>query len=227
MNVQTLQELTVWILPVLFTLTMREAARAYVAKWCGDRTGEMMGRVTFNPVSHIDPIGTVLVPALGVLTQSFLFGWARTVPVDMRGLRHPRRDMVLVSLAGPGMNVLLAIIAILLLRLLQFLPDVAHDWAMENLANLLQFSLVIAVFNMLPLPPLDGGHVAVALLPNPLSRQLAELEPIGMWIILGVVFLIPMIGDAMHRDLNLFRPLVLEPALWLGRLLLMVFGGGP
>jgi Zn-dependent protease len=226
MNVAALQELTVWILPVLFTLTLREAARAFAAKLCGDRTGEMMGRATLNPLPHIDPVGTVLVPAVGVLTQSFLFGWAKPVPVELRGLRHPRRDVVLVSLAGPGMNVLLAIIAILLARLVQFLPDVAHDWALENLSNLLQFSLVIAVFNMLPLPPLDGGRVAVALLPNPLSRQLAELEPIGMWIILGVIFLIPMIGDALHRDLNLYRPLVLEPALRLGHLLIVIFGGG-
>ena len=225
MNVGALQELTVWILPVLFTLTMREAARAYAAKWCGDRTGEMMGRVTFNPLPHIDPVGTLLVPALGVLTHSFLFGWARPVPVELRGVRHARRDRVLVSLAGPGMNVLLAIIAILLMRLLQFMPNVALDWALQNLENLQIFSLVIAVLNMLPLPPLDGGRVAVALLPNPLSRQLAELEPIGMWIILGVILVIPLIGDAMHRDLNLFRPLVLEPALWLRNLLLLVFGG--
>ena len=106
MNIEALQDLTVWILPVLFTLTMREAARAYAAKWCGDRTGEMMGRVTFNPLPHIDPVGTLLVPALGVLTHSFLFGWAKPVPVELRGVRHARRDMVLVSLAGPGMTLL-------------------------------------------------------------------------------------------------------------------------
>jgi Zn-dependent protease len=224
MNLVPLQELTVWILPVLFTLTMREAARAYVAYWLGDRTGEAMGRVTLNPLNHVDPVGTILVPVMGVLTQTFLFGWAKPVPIELRNLRHARRDMLLVSLAGPGMNILLAILAILLFYGLPLLPDVAIDWTQQNLKNLLLFNLVIAVFNMLPLPPLDGGRVAVALLPNPLSRQLAELEPIGMWIILGVVFLIPAIGNAIHVDLNLYRPLVLDPALWLGHVLIMIFG---
>jgi len=226
MNVQSLQALTVWILPILFTLTMREAARAVVAKLLGDRTGEMMGQATFNPLPHIDPIGTLLIPALGVLTGGFLFGWAKPVPVEPRNLRHPRRDIVLVSLAGPGMNVLQAVIAILLMHLLPFLPDVAVDWAYQNLANLELFCLVMAVFNMLPLPPLDGGRVAVALLPNPLSQQLADLEPISMWIILAVIFVIPQIGQAMHVDLDLYRPLIWNPAQWLGHLLNLIFGSG-
>jgi Zn-dependent protease len=225
MNLLPLQELTVWILPVLFTLTLREAARAYVARWLGDRTGEMQGRVTFNPLNHVDPFGTILVPIMGVLTQTFLFGWAKPVPVELRSIRHVRRDMVLASLAGPGMNLLLAIIAILLAYLLPLLPEVAADWAYQNLKNFLIFNLVIMMFNLLPIPPLDGGRIAVALLPRPLSRQLDELEPIGMWIILGIVFLLPQLGRVLHLNLDLYSPLVRDPAFWLAHQLVAIFGG--
>jgi Zn-dependent protease len=215
MTAQGLQNVTVWILPILFAITLHEAAHGYVAKWCGDRTAQMMGRLSFNPIRHIDPVGTILVPAIGVLTGAFIFGWAKPVPVNFGALRHKRRDAALVAGAGPAMNVLIALVSIILLFGAGFLPGVAREWAADTLANSVYLNLVLAVFNMLPLPPLDGGRVAVALLPNPLSRQLAELEPIGLLIIMGVLFLLPMLGDAVHADFNLFRPLVQEPALWL------------
>jgi Zn-dependent protease len=223
---QALQQVTVWILPILFAITLHEAAHGYVAKLCGDRTADMLGRVSLNPLRHVDPVGTIVVPALGVLTGTFLFGWAKPVPVNYRALNHPRRDSVLVAAAGPGMNILLALISIALFRIVPYLPAAAVNWAGENLVNSFQLNLVLAVFNMLPLPPLDGGRVAVGLLPNPLSRQLAELEPIGIPIILGVLFLLPMVGEAMRVDLNLFRPLVMDPANWLGRILIALVGPG-
>jgi Zn-dependent protease len=221
-----LQQITVWILPILFAVTLHEAAHGYAAKLCGDRTASLLGRVSLNPLRHVDPVGTIVVPALGVLTGTFLFGWAKPVPVNFRALNHPRRDMVLVAAAGPGMNILLAAISIALIRVLPYLPGAAEQWAGENLVNSFQLNLILAVFNMLPLPPLDGGRVAVGLLPNPLSRQLAELEPIGIPIILGVLFLLPMVGEALHVDLNLFRPLVMEPANWLSEILINLLGPG-
>ena len=186
----------------------------------------MMGRVTLNPLRHIDPLGTVVVPIFGILMGGFMFGWAKPVPVNYRALNHPRRDAVLVALAGPGTNILLAIISILLFHGVAYLPEAGQAWTANNLANSFQLNLVLAVFNLLPLPPLDGGRVAVGLLPQPFSRQLAELEPIGIWIILAVLILLPTVGDLIHRDLNLFRPLVLEPANWIGQNLLAVLGPG-
>jgi Zn-dependent protease len=220
MSTQGLQDVTVWILPILFAITLHEAAHGYVAKWCGDRTAQMMGRLSFNPLRHVDPVGTLLVPAIGILTSSFLFGWAKPVPVNFGALNHPRRDAVLVAAAGPAMNVLLAVVSSFLLLAAIELPDAARAWAVATLLSSVKLNLILAVFNMLPLPPLDGGRVAVGLLPNPLSRQLAELEPIGIPIIMGVLFLLPMVGQAVHHDLNLFRPLVQEPADWLGQQLM-------
>jgi Zn-dependent protease len=217
---QALQQVTVWILPILFAITLHEAAHGYAAKLCGDRTAQMLGRVTLNPLRHVDPVGTIAVPVLGILTGSFLFGWAKPVPVNFRALNHPRRDSVIVAFAGPATNILLAAISIALFNLVIYLPESAQAWAGHNLVNSFQLNLILAVFNMLPLPPLDGGRVAVGLLPNPLSRQLAELEPIGIPLIMGVLFLLPMLGHAIHQDLNLFRPLVIEPANWLGQFLI-------
>jgi Zn-dependent protease len=222
-----MQQVTVWILPILFAITMAQAARGYAAKLCGDRTADMQGRVTLNPLRHIDPVGTIIVPIFGILLGGFMFGWAKPVPINYRALNRPRIDLVLVSLAGPMTHVLLAIISITLVRAVPYLPGAAQEWAQDNLLNSFALNLVFAVFNMLPLPPLDGGRVAVGLLPNPLSRQLAELEPIGIWIILAVLILLPAIGGLVHRDLNLFRPLVLEPANWLGENIYTLIGPSP
>ena len=226
MSLENLQLVVVSILPIIFAITLHEAAHGYVAKLCGDRTAEMLGRVSLNPLRHIDPVGTILVPIIGLIAGGFFFGWAKPVPVNYRALHHPRLDSVLVAIAGPATNVLLAVISILLWRIIPFLPSAAQTWTSYMLAQSFKLNLILAVLNMLPVPPLDGGRVAVGLLPNPLSRQLAELEPIGIPLFIVVFFLVPMIGEAMHRNLDLFTPLIAQPAEDLGDVLLSLLGPG-
>lgn len=203
---------TTWVLPIVFAITLHEAAHGYVAWKLGDDTAHRMGRVTFNPIKHVDPVGTVILPGLLLLMSApFLFGYAKPVPVNFRALRNPRRDMVLVALAGPGSNIAMALGAALLFHLAMLVPSVTGEWLQQNLLNALLINVVLAVFNMLPLPPLDGGRVAVGLLPPALGRPLARLERYGILILIGALFILPMIGDRVGQDLNIFRWLVGGP----------------
>src|SRR5215475_12986373 len=159
-----------WVLPALIAITFHEAAHAFVARMLGDETASRLGRVSLNPLKHIDPVGTVLLPALLLAARSpFLFGYAKPVPVNFRALRNPRIGMVLVAAAGPAMNIALAIVAALGFHLVGYLPAPANQWASLNLKNALIINAVLAVFNLFPLPPLDGGRIAVGLLPNVLG----------------------------------------------------------
>lgn len=204
--------ISVWALPLLFAITLHEAAHAWTAWKLGDNTAKKMGRVSFNPIIHIDPFGTVLLPLILLISGSgFMFGYAKPVPVNFNQLNNPRRDGVLVALAGPGANIFLLIMAALLLNVMNLVPAFASEWLSQNLVNMIIINAILAVFNMLPIPPLDGGRVAVGILPYPLARPLSRLEPYGMLIILMALFIIPMGGQYIGLNLNIFQYIVMPP----------------
>jgi Zn-dependent protease len=200
---------SIWLLPVLVAITFHEAAHGYVARFLGDDTASRLGRVSLNPLRHIDPFGTILLPGLLLLARSpFLFGYAKPVPVNFRALRNPRIGMVFVAAAGPAMNIGLAIFAALAFHLIAYLPVSLAQWTALNLKNALIINVVLAVFNMFPLPPLDGGRIAVGLLPNVLARQLARLEPYGMLILIGLLIFLPLLGSNLGMDLGFVSHLI-------------------
>ena len=203
---------TTWALPVLLAITLHEASHAFVAWRLGDDTAFLQGRVTFNPLKHVDPFGTVILPGLLLLTGSgFLFGYAKPVPVNFRRLKNFRRDSALVALAGPTSNMILAVISALLIHAALLAPDWFAEWSVQTLVNSLRLNVMLALFNMLPLLPLDGGRVLGGLLPPSLARPFFRTERYGMIILLGLIFLLPLIGTQMGMDLNILS-WILGPA---------------
>ena len=182
------QKIAVWVLPVLLAITVHEVSHGWVARHFGDQTASLLGRLSLNPLRHIDPVGTVLVPGLMLFLTGFVFGWARPVPVDARNLRRPRRDMAWVAAAGPFANLCMALIWALLAQL----GGAIGGWAGAPLVYMavagIFINTILMVLNLLPLPPLDGGRVAVGVLPAHLARPLARIEPYGIWILLALLF---------------------------------------
>lgn len=189
-----------WVLPLLFAITFHEAAHAWVAYRYGDDTAKALGRVTFNPIKHIDPLGTVILPGMLLLMHSpMLFGYAKPVPVNFNRLNPMKMGIIMVAMAGPLINIVLAILSALLLHLGS--ENSALSWWQLNLYNSLIINSVLAIFNMTPILPLDGGRVLGALLPRDLSEKYRETERYGMYIILALLIVMPLIGINIFTDL--------------------------
>ena len=195
--------LSVLALPVLIAITFHEAAHGFVAKLCGDNTAYQQGRVTFNPLKHIDPFGTVLLPLMLFVTTGFLFGYAKPVPINPRYFRNYRRDFILVAAAGPGSNLILAFISALLIHLAMAMPEWFSDWAVSALYYSVLINVVLAIFNMLPLLPLDGGRVLSAILPRHLAIAYQRTERYGMIVLIGLIFLLPFLGKQIGVDIDI------------------------
>lgn len=195
---------SVWVIPVLSAVVLHELAHGLMADALGDRTARLAGRLTLNPVKHIDPVGTVILPGLLLAFSSpFLFGWARPVPVNAGNLSRPRQGMALVALAGPAMNMALAFASFMLLWLID-----ASGWWSSMLWNSFYFNIVLAIFNMIPLLPLDGGRVVAGILPEALAIRFMRMERIGFGVLIGLLIILPLIGQKIGVDLNFLSSLV-------------------
>ena len=212
MDLTIIQKLAAYSLPIIFAITVHEAAHGYAAKYFGDMTAFHLKRISLNPLRHIDPLGTIILPALLFFLQAgFIFGWAKPVPVNFSNLRNPKKDMLWVALAGPGANLLMAIFWTILYSNQQLVPSIGQNFIGVMAVAGIQINIVLMVLNLLPLPPLDGGRVAVSLLPYPWSSKLAGLERYGFFILIFLLatgllgaILSPLIRVSQNIILTIF-----------------------
>ncbi|MDD4881200.1 MAG: site-2 protease family protein [Gallionellaceae bacterium] len=189
MELTLIQKIAIFAIPVIFAITLHEAAHGYVALRFGDTTAKMLGRITLNPLKHIDPIGTILVPALALMLGGILFGWAKPVPVSFNNLRHPKQDMLWVAAAGPAANLVMAVFWAAVIKLAHLLPISTYTQPMILMgAAGITINAILAALNLIPVPPLDGGRIAVSLLPRKLAYMLARVEPYGLFILVALLF---------------------------------------
>ena len=212
MDLTIIQKLAAYSLPIIFAITVHEAAHGYAAKYFGDMTAFYLNRISLNPLRHIDPLGTIILPALLFFLQAgFIFGWAKPVPVNFSNLRNPKKDMLWVALAGPGANLLMAIFWTIVYSNQQLVPSIGQNFIGVMAVAGIQINIVLMVLNLLPLPPLDGGRVAVSLLPYPWSSKLAGLERYGFFILIFLLatgllgaILSPLIRVSQNIILTIF-----------------------
>jgi Zn-dependent protease len=201
------QLIALYAIPAIFAITLHEAAHGYAARYFGDPTAYQAGRISLNPVRHVDPVGTLLIPAVVLFASGgkFAFGWAKPVPVNFGRLRNPKRDMLWVAAAGPGANLFMAIVWALLFKLVAIMPlHYFSEPALRMAQGGIIINLVLMVLNLFPLPPLDGGRIAVSLLPHRLAYQFARVEPYGMVVVMVLLFtgvlgavMLPVVGAAL------------------------------
>lgn len=207
MELTLVQIIAVSALPIIFAITVHEAAHGYVAKYFGDLTADKLGRITLNPIKHIDPIGTILLPALTLMLGGILFGWAKPVPVNFSNLRNPKKDMFWVAAAGPASNLVMAIFWALILNFSRSAPEGAAYFLSHMSQVGITINLILMVLNLLPLPPLDGGRIAVSLLPMDLAVKLSRVEKYG-FIILIVLLFTGILGRVIWPIIMFFQQII-------------------
>jgi Zn-dependent protease len=209
---ETLYSIATWLVPLIIAIVFHEVAHGLVARRLGDTTAERMGRLTLNPIKHVDPFGTIILPVILALSHAPIFGWAKPVPVRSDRMRHPRRDMVLVALAGPGMNLLLAVVATIVLAIGLSLgggePMTAGGFIAGNALNFLLINIFLAVFNLIPLPPFDGGHVIEGLLPRPAAASFKRLGRYSLLILIALLLVLPMLSPELNIVGKAITPIV-------------------
>jgi Zn-dependent protease len=187
----TIQAISIWAIPVLFAITLHEVAHGWVAKYFGDFTAESLGRLSLNPIKHIDPVGTILIPAILIATTGYAFGWAKPVPVNFNLLHHPKKDMVWVAAAGPFANLIMTAFWTMILIIFLSAANANNQYAVffvyMSMAGIF-INLILMVLNLLPIPPLDGGRVLSGLVPDKYSKMLSKIEPFGLFIMFGLMF---------------------------------------
>jgi Zn-dependent protease len=226
LEITTIQKIVTWVLPVLFAITVHETAHGWMALRLGDKTAMMLGRLTLNPLKHIDPLGTILIPGLMYMMAGFIFGWAKPVPITWQNLGNPKRDMVLVAAAGPVSNFFMAILWALIIRIGLALGDSGLALVFMGVAGIF-INTILMVLNLLPLPPLDGGRVMTGLLPGPLAYRFSRIEPYGFFILVALL-VTGLLGALLWPVIEFFMSLMavisgLEPRTFI-RVLMALLG---